>query len=217
MARSEQLNREMREASRRRILEAALRLFAAHGYAGTSIRMIAESAGISVGLLYNYFPSKADLLHALFEESMRDVQASFASAEAAKTPSERIERLVRSAFEILDANRDFWRTSYGVRMQPAVAAGPGKRLRTWTMTIQSTLARYLAEAGSRQPEVDAALLFALIDGASQHYVLDPKGYPLDDVATGIIELFTREPTRRSIRTARDRPVTRSAPDCTRTS
>jgi len=25
-------------------------------------------------------------------------------------------------------------------------------------------------------------------------VLDPKGYPLDDVATGIIELFTREPT-----------------------
>ena len=44
---------------------------------------------------------------------MRDVQASFASAEAAKTPSERIERLVRSAFEILDANRDFWRRATG--------------------------------------------------------------------------------------------------------
>ena len=29
---------------------------------------------------------------------------------------------------------------------------------------------------------------------AQHYVLDPKGYLLDDVATGIIELFTREPT-----------------------
>lgn len=191
MPRSEQLNREMREASRRRILKAALRLFAAHGYAGTSIRMIAESAGISVGLLYNYFPSKADLLEALFEESMRDVQASFASAEEANTPSERIERLVRSAFEILDTNRDFWRTSYGVRMQPAVVAGLGKRLRTWTLTIESTLARYLADAGSRQPEIDAALLFALIDGASQHYVLDPKGYPLAQVTEGIIALFTR--------------------------
>jgi AcrR family transcriptional regulator len=191
MARSEQLNKAMREASRRRILKAALRLFAAHGYADASIRMIAESAGTSVGLLYNYFPSKADLLSALFEESMRDVQASFASAEAGKTPSERIERLVRSAFEILDTNRDFWRTSYGVRMQPAVVAGLGKRLRTWTMTIQVTLARYLADAGSRQPEIDAALLFALIDGASQHYVLDPKGYPLAQVADGIIALFTR--------------------------
>jgi AcrR family transcriptional regulator len=194
MGRSEQLNQRMREASRRRILKAALRLFATRGYAGTSIRMIAQSAAISVGLLYNYFPSKADLLVALFEESMRDVQASFASAEAASTPSERIERLVRRSFEILDANRDFWRMSYGVRMQPAVVAGLGKRLRAWTMTIQSTLARYLEEAGSRKPDVDAALLFALIDGASQHYVLDPKGYPLDEVADGIISLFTREPT-----------------------
>ena len=190
MARSEQLNKEMREASTRRILKTALRLFAANGYAGTSIRMIAESAGISVGLLYNYFPSKAELLTALFEESMRDVQASFARADSASTPTERIERLVRSAFEILDANRDFWRMSYGVRMQPAVVTGLGKRLRTWTMTIQSTLARYLKDAGSRQPDVDAALLFALIDGASQHYVLDPKGYPLNEVADGIIALFT---------------------------
>jgi len=188
MARSAQLNQQMREASRRRILKAALRLFAAHGYAGTSIRMIAQSAGISVGLLYNYFPSKADLLGALFEESMRDVQASFASAEAASTPSARIERLVRSSFEILDANRDFWRTSYGVRMQPAVVAGLGKRLRTWMATIQSTLARYVKDAGSRQPEVDAALLFALSDGVSQHYVLDPKGYPLGEVADGIIAM-----------------------------
>jgi AcrR family transcriptional regulator len=197
MGRSEQLNQRMREASRRRILKAALRLFATRGYAGTSIRMIAQSAAISVGLLYNYFPSKADLLVALFEESMRDVQASFASAEAASTPSERIERLVRSSFEILDANRDFWRMSYGVRMQPAVVAGLGKRLHTWTATIQSTLARYVKEAGSRQPEVDAALLFALIDGVSQHYVLDPRAYPLGEVADGIIALFAREPSPRS--------------------
>ena len=191
MARSAQLNQRMREASRRRILKSALRLFATHGYAGTSIRMIARAAGISVGLLYNYFPSKADLLGALFEESMRDVQASFASAEAASTPAERIERLVRSSFEILDANRDFWRMSYGVRMQPAVVAGLGKRLNAWTTTIQSTLARYVKDAGSRQPEVDAALLFALIDGVSQHYVLDPRAYPLGAVADGIVALFTR--------------------------
>jgi len=199
MARSAQLNERMRDASRRRILKAALRLFATHGYAGTSIRMIARAASISVGLLYNYFPSKADLLGALFEESMRDVQASFASAEATNTPAERIERLVRSSFEILDANRDFWRMSYGVRMQPAVVAGLGKRLHAWTTTIQSTLARYVREAGSREPEVDAALMFALIDGVSQHYVLDPKGYPLNEVADGIIALFTREHTSKSRR------------------
>lgn len=188
MARSEQLNQRMRDASRRRILKAALRLFSAHGYAGTSIRMIAAAANISVGLLYNYFPTKADLLGAIFEQSMRDVEASFASADAAP-PAERVERLVRSAFEILEANRDFWRMSYGVRMQPAVVTGLGKRLQAWTKTIQSTLVRYVAEAGSTRPEIDAALLFALIDGVSQQYVLDPRGYPLGDVADGIVARF----------------------------
>jgi AcrR family transcriptional regulator len=191
MGRSETLNQRMREASRGRILKAAMRHFATHGYAGTSIRTIAGSAGISVGLVYNYFPTKADLLGALFEESMRDVRASFASADAASTPAERIERLVRSAFEILDANRDFWRLSYGVRMQPAVVKGLGKRLQSWMKTIQSTLARYLEEAGSERPELDAALLFALIDGVSQQYVLDPRNYPLADVADRIVALFTR--------------------------
>lgn len=191
MARSERLNQQMREASRQRILKAAMKLFAARGYAGTPVRAIARSAGISVGLMYNYFPTKADVLGALFEESMQDVQASFASADAARTPSQRIERLVRSSFEILDANRDFWRLSYGVRMQPAVVSGLGKRLQAWMETIQTTLARYLREAGSKQPELDAALLFALIDGVSQHYVLDPRNYPLADVADRIVALFTR--------------------------
>jgi len=190
--RSERLNQQMRAASRRRILKAALRLFASHGYAGTSIRMIAASAGISVGLLYNYFPSKADVLTALFEQSMVDVRASFARADEASTPRERIERLVRGAFEIVAGNRDFWRLSYGVRMQPAVVSGLGKQLRAWTMAIQSTLARYLEEAGSQRPEIDAALLFALIDGVSQHYVLDPGNYPLRAAADEIITLFTRD-------------------------
>ena len=191
MARSEALNERMRDASRRRILKTALRLFAARGYAGTSIRMIASAAGISVGLLYNYFATKADLLGAIFEQSMRDVEASFAAADAASTPAERIERLVRGSFAIIETNRDFWRLSYGVRMQPAVVAGLGKRLQAWTTTIQSTLVRYVADAGSKTPEVDAALLFALIDGVSQHYVLDPRGYPLGAVADGIVALFVR--------------------------
>jgi AcrR family transcriptional regulator len=189
VARSAELNERMREASRRRILRAALRLFSARGYAATPIRLIASSAGISVGLLYNYFSTKEDLLGAIFEQSMRDVRASFDSAEAAP-PAQRIERLVRSSFEILQANRDFWRMSYGVRMQPAVVAGLGQRLRAWTKTIQSTLVRYVADAGSTRPEIDAALLFALIDGVSQHYVLDPRGYPLGDVADRIIATFS---------------------------
>jgi AcrR family transcriptional regulator len=46
---------------RARILQAALRQFAAHGFKGATIRAIAHDAGVSVGLLQYHFPSKEQL------------------------------------------------------------------------------------------------------------------------------------------------------------
>src|SRR6185295_1396810 len=47
---------ERSERSRALILEAALRLFSARGYRGTSIRDIADGAGVTTGNLYHQFP-----------------------------------------------------------------------------------------------------------------------------------------------------------------
>lgn len=47
---------------RRQILDAALTLFAHHGYAGTTTKAIATEAGITEGLIYHYFGGKAELL-----------------------------------------------------------------------------------------------------------------------------------------------------------
>ena len=181
-------NEQIRAQSRRRLIDQALALFAEHGYEGTSVRMIAEAAGTSPGLLYNYFENKQALLHAIFEESMADMQASFALADAAP-PGERLERLVRGSFEILRRNMPFWRLSYGVRMQPAVLAGLGPELHEWTALIRRTLQGYLREAGVARPDVEAAALFALIDGISQHYVLDPDRYPLDAVIDLVVARY----------------------------
>ena len=181
-------NERIRAQSRRRIIEQALALFAEHGYEGTSVRMIADAAGTSPGLLYNYFENKQALLHAIFEESVADVRASFAVADAAP-PGERLERLVRSSFEILRRNMPFWRLSYGVRMQPAVLAGLGPELHEWTAMIRRTLQGYLRDAGVARPDVEAAALFALIDGISQHYVLDPDRYPLDAVIDLVVARY----------------------------
>src|ERR671939_646172 len=46
---------------RQRILEGADRAFGAHGFRGASIPEIASEAGVSVGLIYRYFPSKEEL------------------------------------------------------------------------------------------------------------------------------------------------------------
>jgi AcrR family transcriptional regulator len=194
LARRDERNEAVRSERRAEILDGALALFAEHGYTETTVRMIAESIGMSQGLLYRYFASKEDLLRAIFEQSMRDVQASFAAADDGTTADEKLERLIRSAFAIVRAHLRFWKLSYGVRMQAAVLTGLGNALTAWTTTIRQTLERYLAEAGVADPATEAAILFALIDGVCQHYVLDPERYPLDRVADAIVARYRKEQT-----------------------
>jgi AcrR family transcriptional regulator len=50
---------------RQRILDGAARAFSVSGFQGTSVPQIAGEVGVSVGLLYRYFPSKADLFTAI--------------------------------------------------------------------------------------------------------------------------------------------------------
>lgn len=56
------------EETRSRITEAAIRLFANHGYDGTSVREIAEAAGVTKPVLYYHFGSKERLYVAMIEE-----------------------------------------------------------------------------------------------------------------------------------------------------
>jgi TetR/AcrR family fatty acid metabolism transcriptional regulator len=50
------------------ILDAALRIFVRRGYPDTKVAEIAAEADVAEGTLYNYFPSKEDMLLALFDE-----------------------------------------------------------------------------------------------------------------------------------------------------
>ena len=53
-----------RTDTRARILETAAGLFAERGYAGTSMRDLAEKLGVTPAALYYHFPSKGDILQA---------------------------------------------------------------------------------------------------------------------------------------------------------
>ncbi len=61
------LRKQQREETRRRIIEAAFRVFVRKGFRGTSNREIAREAGISPGLIYWYFRSKEELFQAVVE------------------------------------------------------------------------------------------------------------------------------------------------------
>jgi AcrR family transcriptional regulator len=71
------------EVTRARILDVALQLFAEQGYAGTSIRDIAERLGMTKSSLYYHFASKEDLLDALVGPLLVGLRQLAADASAA--------------------------------------------------------------------------------------------------------------------------------------
>lgn len=80
-----------KEATRKRILEASLRLFRKQGYGRTTMREIARLAGIALGTTYNYFPTKEHLALYFFERALGEVVDRFRREAPAKAPLE--ERL----------------------------------------------------------------------------------------------------------------------------
>lgn len=53
------------QQTRELLIEAALHQFATNGYHGTSMRQIADAAGLAVGSIYNHFASKEEILKAV--------------------------------------------------------------------------------------------------------------------------------------------------------
>lgn len=68
-------------------LKAALELFSEQGYHGSSVREIANRAGLSVPGLYHYYPSKQALLQALLDAAMDDLLQRSAAAKEAAGPA----------------------------------------------------------------------------------------------------------------------------------
>ncbi len=62
------MKEQIKAYKRARILEAALQLFYAHGFAGTTVEALAEHLSVTKPFIYAHFKSKAALLVALYEE-----------------------------------------------------------------------------------------------------------------------------------------------------
>ena len=82
-----------------RLMAAATRLFADHGYDRTSVQDIVEAAGVTKGALYHYFGSKDDLLHEIYARLLRLQQERLDSFADAEGPIE--ERLRQAAADVV--------------------------------------------------------------------------------------------------------------------
>jgi AcrR family transcriptional regulator len=80
----------------RRILDAAVRVFAAQGYDASRVGDVAREAGVAYGLVYHYYDSKKAVLEAVFREAWGRLLAAVALAEAtSEDAAEQLELVVK--------------------------------------------------------------------------------------------------------------------------
>ncbi|AQT82886.1 hypothetical protein B1R94_17205 [Mycolicibacterium litorale] len=91
------------EATRRRIIDAAVELFAAIGYGDTSLADIVKAAKVTKGAFYYHFTSKEAVAEAIIGESNERVAAAYADATREARPA--LEKLIAGSYAIAGAIR----------------------------------------------------------------------------------------------------------------
>ncbi|WP_332698125.1 TetR/AcrR family transcriptional regulator [Halalkalibacter lacteus] len=99
MPRTKEQYEAMRTATRNKIHSAAIKLFAKKGFAATSVQDIADSAGISIGLLYRHYQTKDDLFNELVSYAASGLEKM---VEKFKTDSSPVELIRQFTLEILN-------------------------------------------------------------------------------------------------------------------
>ena len=109
------------------VLDAAARLFCRQGYEGTSVRDIARAAGMLPGSLYCHFPTKEDLLVAVYLRGVEQICAAVgAAALRHDDPWNRLEAACVAHMEAILRDDDYARVV--VRVRPGDVAAAADRL-----------------------------------------------------------------------------------------
>jgi AcrR family transcriptional regulator len=94
---------ETQNQTRQNLLAAAAEEFATKGFVGANINQISLAAGFAKGTIYNYFPSKRDLMLALIDEiGAQHAQEIIARVELETQAVERIRQFFESGFAFVE-------------------------------------------------------------------------------------------------------------------
>lgn len=94
------------QAAQRRVIDEALVLFQKRGYLATSIREIAEAAGLAKATVYHHYPTKAAILfeiHSIFMRTLEEGMTTIQSSDAG--PQERMRAIIHELWRVMVTHR----------------------------------------------------------------------------------------------------------------
>lgn len=174
--------------TRKQILDAALRLFSEKGFARTSVRDIAQAAGITDAAIYYHFASKRELFEALIEE--RGFTAALEELERAEVnvgPEEAIPGIAVNALQLMYANRDLMKVLMVEAMaeDPVAAEEYGMLVERWEKA-EARILRVYADRGmlrtARVDELAKQLVVTVIGAFADHLMSPATAQSADDAA-----------------------------------
>lgn len=180
---------EIRKAKKALILDTALELFANEGFFKTSISEIAKKAGISKGLIYNYFESKEDLIRTIAFNGIDNLLENFDPNRDSILTKEELQYFIEQNFVILQENVYFWKLYFGIIVQPQVLKLVEKELMRLFIPLYKMLENYFKSQDKKNPAAEARFFGAMIEGVYMNYVIDPKIFPIEDIKQKIIDLY----------------------------
>lgn len=181
---------EIRQKSQEKIEDAALELFAEKGFHNTSITAIAKAAGISKGLLYNYYESKEDLLHQIVDRAMGDGEELMdAFLHAAIPPVQKVRSIVDGAMQMITNDPHHWKLMTALALQGDIMESIREKVEEKKEETITLAAAIFKQMGFEEPRKEALFLGATLDGLMIHYISLGPDYPIEDMKNYFLKRY----------------------------
>jgi TetR/AcrR family fatty acid metabolism transcriptional regulator len=200
--------RKRSDDKRRRILDAAIKVFARKGYFGAKVSEIAGRADVADGTIYLYFRNKEDILVSLFDEVMAEhiERARREIATLAGAPA-RLRAIAVHHLRLFGGNRDL-AVVFQVELRHSTRFLE-RFTASWLQDYFALLAEVM-EQGQRDGSVRSDLprkvatkaFFGALDEMVTSWILGRKDYDLAQLADPVVDLFLNGACPRKVKEAR---------------
>lgn len=168
MPRSKEQFELIRIKSKANIIQAAFTLFSQKGYHSTSTNAIAKEAGVSAGLMYNYYSSKEDLLADIVNQFFEELIAAGSKRMGNSLQEIDAGELIDVIIEQVQINIEHWHLLVSIVFQLDITGQAKEQMDAIFFHQEDMFLMYFKRKGVKHPEESAKVLTTLVHGAMLH-------------------------------------------------
>jgi len=189
-------DKKKRSDKHRRIIQAAVKVFAKHGFYNSKVSEIARAAQVADGTIYLYFQNKDDILISLFEEEMAAILQRVSSEIRQEShPAAKLRRFALAHLRLVEEHKELAEI---IQVEIRQSSKFMKEYKNVQFSQYLNLISEIIKEGQAKgvfradilPGVAKRAFFGALDEMSRYWVLAPtKKYSIETAAEQISSYF----------------------------